>query len=127
MGLFSKKDPLANGPNLTPVEYLCKLQEETNSLLRELLVAHTGNYAKTPRTRVQAPSRTFTDKDVTVVTRAMRIQQEQTRQTQTAAPWRTFVSGPASETTSPKDGSMPSAANGDASRAVGVPTPDGPL
>lgn len=126
MSLFGKKNPLDGGQPLTPVERLCKLQEENNGLLRELLVATLGRPPQTPRAS-QAPLRTYTDKDVTVVNRSMRIQQEQQRQEQTAAPWRTPVNGPGSETTSATSGLKSNAGSQGVSPAGFVPTPDGPL
>jgi hypothetical protein len=85
---------------------LVALVTEQNSLLRELVEA-TGRHAKTPKAN-QPPLRQFTDKDVKVITKAMRLQMDQEAQAQPI--WReTPGSGPGSGTTSPSGGSKSNA------------------
>jgi len=77
--------------------YLCRLQAENNSLLRELIRALTGQPATTGTVSLSRPaSRIRTDKDVFVVTRTMVEAQDRRRQEAEIAPHRIPANGRAS-------------------------------
>lgn len=97
-------------PAETTAQYLCRLMEEQNSLLRELIPALSGHAARTLKTAKQLPvSRIRTDKDVFRVDRNTVLQQERLKQEQELAPWwSTTGSGPASGSSS-----TPTPGNGD--------------
>ena len=83
-----------NGRSLSRIE---SLLQEQNSLLRELVAAHTGAVARTPKPiHLAVPLRIRTDKDVSRVTRQDVLEQEWKAQEAEVAPWR---SGPDSDPT----------------------------
>lgn len=86
--------PLEEPSSLSTAQYLCRLMEEQNSLLRELIQAQ-GIIPQTRRTGVPraAPGRLYTDKDVSHATREG-ILEEDLKRRMAQAPWRTPESGP---------------------------------
>ena len=94
-------------PDQDQLKRLILLLEENNHLLREVLVAQ-GVISKTPSAPKQ-PTRTYTAKDVTYVTRADRLRMQAEAQSKAVAPWRTTpVSGQASGTMPSESGRRPS-------------------
>ena len=95
---FRKRDVLEEPKRLSTADYLCRLMEEQNQLLRELLVA-SGHSPRALKANPAVNSRrVYTDKDVFRVTREeteLRIRQEQDR---IQHPWR----GPVNPETSAK-------------------------
>ena len=66
----SDVDPVLNAPRrLSTADYLCKLMEEQNSLLRELIARTTGNMATTRKAYPLGEKRIRTAEDVTFVGR----------------------------------------------------------
>ena len=99
-------DPILNAPTrLSTADYLCRLMEEQNGLLREL-VSSLGHPARTIKASPVTKDRIRTDKDVMRVTRQEVLAQEIERAAATDAPWR---SGPASDPTDSTSGRTPPA------------------
>lgn len=93
---------LASPSPETTAQLLCRLMEEQNSLLRELIQAQTGSPSRTLRTPKLSPvSRIRTDNDVFRVNRETVLAAERKREEQIEAPWRTIpVTGPGSSPSS---------------------------
>ena len=86
-----KDDVLAEPRRLSTADYLCRLMEEQNQLLREMLLAY-GRPSSVPKTSPAVNvRRVYTDKDVFRVTRQDTEQQFREAQEKLDAPWR---SGP---------------------------------
>jgi hypothetical protein len=103
------RDPLAEPTSQSTAQYLCRLMEEQNALLRELIAVASGRPATTRRADQGSapPKAPRTDKDVTQVTRLTVAEQEREARTKVSAPWRTPASGPASATPTPNPGTDP--------------------
>lgn len=101
-----KVDAVLNEPKrLSTADYLCRLMEEQNSLLRELLRAQ-GRHPATIRATPTSVNRIRTDKDVLRITREMVLEQEAKEREKKEAMWR---NGPASDLTGSTSGNTPSA------------------
>ena len=87
-------DQLLNEPKrISTADYLCKLMEEQNSLLRELLHVQ-GRVPSTLKARPVAVSRLRTEKDVTFVGRQTSVDEQK-------------ANGPGSDPTGSTSGSTP--------------------
>lgn len=94
-------------------KHLIALQQETNSLLRELIQA-VGRAPRTPRTGLPSPpQRVRTGQDVVVAGRKAVLEHEREEIERLTAPWR---SGPDSDPTVESDGSAPASDSRDAPR-----------
>ena len=96
------------------IDSLLELEREHNALLRELILAITQRPAQT-RSGPAKPHRIATGKDVTVMTREMREEQDFRAREAAAAPHRTPASGPGSGTTRPNGTPRPNGPEADGS------------
>ncbi len=127
MAFFGRKPPLDESPKLSPTDYLCKLTEETNALLRELLLV-SGKNPMTPSAKLGPPKRQYTQQDVSTVTLTQRRRMAQEQAADAAAPWRhaTPDDGPASGTMPRSRGLTRDGVSGAGSPASVEPIPDAP-
>ena len=114
--------PLEEPSSLSTAQYLCRLMEEQNSLLRELIQAQ-GIIPQTRRTGVPRPDvRIRTASDVSRATRH-HIVQEDLRHRMEQAPWRTPVNGPDSAQATPSRPLVPEPPS-ETARTPLVPSPE---
>lgn len=112
---FRKRDVLEEPRRLSTADYLCRLMEEQNQLLREMLGA-LGRHSAVPKANPAVNGRRiYTDKDVMRVTREDVEQLRRQEAEKTAAPWR--AGGPGTPQTSPNAGTAPIATGVDGSPA----------
>src|SRR5262245_53201780 len=100
-----KRDVLEEPKRLSTADYLCRLMEEQNRLLRELLGRPSSVPRANPAVNIR---RKYTDADVFRVTRATTEEQLRQEEERLAAPWR---SGPENPPTQGPSGITP-AGNG---------------
>ncbi len=101
-GFHRSREPLTEPTAQTTAQYLCRLMEEQNLLLREVVLTFTGRPAATPRAGQPSarPTTPRTDKDVSRVTRETVRSQRLQDAEKVDAPWRMPASGPDSGSTS---------------------------
>src|SRR5262245_21615665 len=88
------RDVLAEPKRLSTADYLCRLMEEQNQLLREVCLA-LGRHAQSPKANPAVNvRRQYTAEDVTRVTRDMTEDRLRKEQERIAAPWRTGPENP---------------------------------
>jgi len=100
------KDKSETSGRLSTADYLCRLMEEQNGLLRELLFA-MGKQPHTLKTRPSIRTTPRTDADVFRVGREDVLTTERKAAEAIVAPWRRPESGPGSAQTPTNGGSEP--------------------